>query len=178
MASDIGLSNECSVGPRKLARLLVFALERTQKLQAKTQASDQVLPCANNANSAGANQSGQTDTQSKETPLLSETTSHIDGIVPTVLPHRPVEPQQDVVSSSTKGEMPVDDARPLSDPVPPGISPAQHFQFQSPSDREEHTSFLLVDDNAINMKVCSHPSSRCLFLATDAFAVLRCLHHT
>lgn len=145
-----------------MARLLVFALERAKKsgLQAKAQA-----PHANNADSVVANKPGQTDTQSNELPLLTETSSHIDSIVSTVLPHRPVEPQQDVVNSSTKADIPDDDVLPLGDAVSPGISPAQQFQFQSPSDREEHTAFLLVDDNAINIKVCSHRSSWCSFVS-------------
>lgn len=152
-------------------------MKRAKKAQAKDHASGKVSPPANRVNGGESSQPRESHGYSEDVPLSPQGSGHFGDVAPMDLPHRPIEAQTGVVDSSSTVESPIIDVTPLDHPVSP-TSPSHYFQFHTQSDREEHTPFLLVDDNAINMKVRSHPSSRHHFLGTDASTVLRCLHRT
>lgn len=142
-------SDQRSVGPRKLARLLVFALERAKNADIQAHAGGGKAP----------GQPSESSRREDELPMSSPESNDSDQITPLALPHRPAEGFSSAVKSPTNGRSAIHDAS-HGHSGPSDTPKQQYFGAQSPPDREEHVPFLIVDDNAINMKVRSCLSPR------------------
>lgn len=140
-----------SLGPRKLARILVFALERSERETAQHQGAEEPSACKNN---------DELGPQIAVPAAAEEAASYFDDTTVATTNHN--DDGQSVAPSPLtevleRGPGLAGEALSSIDKALGSLSPSHLAPETRPS--EESIPFLLVDDNAINMKVRSPASN-------------------
>lgn len=134
----------CRVGPRKLSKMLVFAMNKWKETQNVGQIARQ--PTMPMRRDDAQNSSTPTEVQVFFADRLGEISpaAREDASTPLAIPHRTLVPPA-VGNENAEGS---------STAVPTAMSTDRQDSSHTAGDPEVTADFLLVDDSEINLKVC------------------------